>query len=61
MGLSANIPAIEAAQALMLARGIGIAFGDPKGLAQAIYASTGNERLAQRMEITAQMEKARHV
>lgn len=60
MGLSANIPAIEAAQALAFARGIGIAFGDAKSLAQAVHSVTGSDRLAQRVEVAAHMEKALH-
>ena len=51
MGLAANIPAVEAAQALVFARAIGIAFGDGKAMAAAVFASTGNSRLAQRVEI----------
>lgn len=58
MGLAANIPAIESAQALVFARAINIALGDNKALAQAIYLSTGNARLAQRTEIDG-MRKAR--
>jgi hypothetical protein len=57
MGLMANIPSIEAAEALTLARGIAIAFGDSKMLAASIYQTTGNDRLAQRVEIMASMQK----
>lgn len=57
MGLAANIPAIEAAQALVFAKGIGIAFGDGKALASAIYAATGNARLAERTEIDAMRQQ----
>lgn len=49
----ANIPRIEAAQALVHAKAINIAFGDAKALAGALYATTGNARLAQRIEIDA--------
>jgi hypothetical protein len=59
MGLMANIPAVEAAQALVFARGIGMAFGDHKSTAAAIYATTGSGRLAQRVEIDA-MRQAKH-
>ncbi len=55
----ANIPRIEAAQALVQARAINIAFGDSKALAAALYATTGNARLAQRVEIDA-MRQAKH-
>jgi hypothetical protein len=58
MGLHANIPAIEAANAMELARGIAIAMGDSKTLAHAVYLSTGNDRLAMNIEISA--EKAKH-
>jgi hypothetical protein len=51
MGLTANLPRIEASQSLVFARAIGIAFGDSKALAAAIYEATGNGRLAQRVEI----------
>lgn len=51
MGLSMNIPAIEAAQTLSMARAISIAFGDADALGDAIYATTGNGRLAQRSAI----------
>lgn len=56
MGLMANIPAVEAAQALVFARGISIAFEGGKAMASAIYAATGNGRLAQRVEIDAMRE-----
>ena len=55
----ANIPRIEAAQALVHAKAINIAFGDSKALAAALYATTGNARLAQRVEIDA-MRQAKH-
>lgn len=58
MGLAANIPAIESAQALVFAKAIGIAFGDGKALAAAIYAATGSGRLAQRAEIDAMRQQA---
>lgn len=53
MGLAANIPSVEAAQALVFAKAISIAFGDAKAFAQSIYQTTGNARLAQRVEIDA--------
>lgn len=53
MGLMANIPAVEAQQAMVFARAIGIAFGGGKALASAVYEATGNGRLAQRLEIDA--------
>ena len=55
----ANIPRIEAAQALVQAKAINIAFGDSKSLAAALYATTGSARLAQRVEIDA-MRQAKH-
>jgi len=58
MGLYANIPAIESAEALVLAKGISIAFGDSRNMASAIYLTTGNAALAQRVEIQAAVEKA---
>lgn len=58
MGLFANIPAVESAQALTFAKGISIAFGDAKSLASAVYAMTGSDRLAQRVEIEAAVRKA---
>ena len=60
LGLAANIPAIESARAMEIARGIAIAFGDSHGLARAIYDVTGSARLAQRTEIAARMEASRH-
>jgi len=57
MGLMANIPAIEACEALTLARGIAVAFGDNKMFASCVYQSTGNDQLAQRLEVQAQMQK----
>lgn len=57
MGLMANIPAVEAAQALTLGRGIAIGLGNEKMLAQAIYLTTGNARLAQKIEVQAQMSR----
>lgn len=56
MGLMANIPAVEASQALVFARGIGIAFEGGKSLAAAMYLATGNGRLAQRVEVDALRE-----
>jgi hypothetical protein len=44
---------VEAAQALVFAKAISIAFGDAKAFAQSIYQTTGNARLAQRVEIDA--------
>jgi hypothetical protein len=58
MGLAANIPAIEAHQTLAMARAVAIVFGDAKSLARAVYESTGSAKLAQRVEIQAQMQKA---
>jgi len=57
MGLFANIGAVEAAQSLALAKGIMIAFGDADGIAQAMYAVTGNERLARNIKIRAAMRR----
>jgi hypothetical protein len=57
MGLMANIPAIEAHESLVVARGVNIAFGDTKSLAAAVFLTTGNAHLAQKVEITAQMQK----
>ena len=57
MGLMANIPAIEAAQALSIAQGVAIALGNEKLLAKTIYDSTGNARLAQKIEVQARMER----
>lgn len=58
MGLYANISAVESAQALNTARAINIAMGDASALARAVYDMTGNDRLAQRVEIQAKMQKA---
>lgn len=58
LGLAANIPGIEASKALCLARAISIAFGDAKSLANAVYEMTGSAKLAQRVEVQAQMRKA---
>jgi hypothetical protein len=58
MALAANIPAIESAQALVFARGIGMAFGDGDGLASAVHDVTGCDRLARNLKIRAAMEKA---
>lgn len=60
MGLMANIPAIEAAESLTLARAIAIALGDEKSLASCVYASTGNARLAQRIEVQAAMHRGQN-
>ena len=57
MGLMANIPAIEAAHALSIAQGVAIALGDERMTAKAIYDSTGNARLAQKIEVQARMER----
>ena len=57
MGLMANIPAVEAAQALTFAKAIAIAFGDGKSQAQAVYDMTGNARLAQKIEVQARMQE----
>lgn len=57
MGLFANLPAIESAHTLATAKAIAIALGDSHGLAGCVYAMTGNPRLAQRVEIKAQMER----
>lgn len=57
MGLFANIGAVEAAQSLALARGIMIAFGDGDGFADAMYAITGNSRLARNIKIRAAMRR----
>ena len=60
MGLMANIPAIEAADALTFAKAISIALGDAHTLASCVYASTGNARLAQRVEVQAAMNRGKH-
>jgi hypothetical protein len=57
MGLMANIPSIEASEALTLARGIAVALGDSKMFASCVYQTTGSDQLAQRVEIQAQMQK----
>jgi hypothetical protein len=57
MGLMANIPSVEAAEALSLARGIAIAFGDTRMLGACIYLATGDAALAQQTEIRAHMAK----
>jgi hypothetical protein len=53
MGLAVNIPVVEAAQSLMMARAISIAMGDAKNLAACVYLTTGNDRLAQKVELDA--------
>lgn len=58
MGLAVNIPSVEAAESLVLARAIGIALGDSKSLASCVYMATGNAKLAQRIELDAVREKA---
>jgi len=59
MGLAANIPAIEAAEALTLAQGIRLALGeDPSAHARAVFAATGSAALAQRIEVQGKMRKA---
>jgi F0F1-type ATP synthase membrane subunit c/vacuolar-type H+-ATPase subunit K len=55
MGLFANIPAIEAAESLIVARAVAMALGDGKSLAGAVYAVTENPRLATRIEVQAQL------
>lgn len=60
MGLFANIPAVEAIRATEVARGIAIAFGDSKMLAQCVYAITGDARAAQNIEIKGQMQRGAH-
>ena len=57
MGLMANIPAVEAAQALTLARGVAIALGNETMHAHAIYLTTNNARLAQNIEVQARMSR----
>jgi len=57
MGLYMNLSAIEAAQSLAVAKGVAIAFGDESALASAVFATTNNERLAQKIEIQARMAK----
>lgn len=57
MGLHANIPAVEASEALVMARAIAVALGDSKMLAACIYQSSGNDALAQRVEIQARMNR----
>ena len=59
MGLAANISAVEASQTLVMAQAIAVALGDdPKLQAQIVHRSTGNDRLAQRIEIQAQMQRS---
>jgi len=60
MGLMANIPAVEAAQALTLARAIGIGLGNEQMLAHAVYLTTGSARLAQKVEVQAKMTRGRN-
>jgi hypothetical protein len=58
MGLFANIPAVEANQTMVMARAIAVAMGDAKTLAHCVYLSTGDAKMAQQVEIRAQMQKA---
>lgn len=58
MGLFANIPAVEAAQSIALAKGIAMAFGDGDLMAESVYAMTGNARLARNIKVRAAMRKA---
>lgn len=60
MGLMANIPVIEAANALAFAKGIAIAFGDAESAAHAVYLTTGNGRLAQRVEIAMKRSESKY-
>lgn len=60
LGLIANIPAIEAESVLLTARGIAIAMGDTKTLAETVLQVTGSDRLAQRIEVQAQMQRGLH-
>lgn len=53
MGLFANIPAVEAARSLEIAKGIAIVLGDGGTLAQTVFTMTGSAKLAQRVEIDA--------
>lgn len=57
MGLFANIPSIEAHRSMEIARGIAVALGDPKMLAQCVFLTTGDGRLAQKVEINAMRER----
>lgn len=57
MGLMTNIPAIEAAEALVLARGIAVAMGDTKSFVSCIHQVTGNDQLAQKIAVQAAMQK----
>lgn len=57
MGLFANITAVEAAHTLSVVRAIGIALGDTKSLAGCIYEMTGDARLAQSIEVRANMNR----
>jgi hypothetical protein len=58
MGLTANISAVEAHQTLVMARAIAITFGDSATLASTVFSATGSAKLAQRIEVQAQMKKA---
>lgn len=57
MGLYANIPAIESAHALATAKALSVAFGDAHVLASCIYQTTGDARLAQRVEVEARVRQ----
>lgn len=60
LGLMLNIPAIEAAHALQVARGISIAMGDSKSLGGAVYDMTGDSRLAHRATVASEVAKHHH-
>lgn len=55
MGLFANIPAVEAAQAIVTAKAVAIAFGDAKLTAHTVFLATGDARAARNIEIQAAM------
>ncbi len=57
LGLTLNIPAIEAAHALQVARGIAIAMGDSKSLGNAVFDATGDARLAHKVTVASEVAK----
>lgn len=58
MGLAANIPAVEASQAIMMSQAIAMALGDdPKLHATMTYRATGNAAMAQQVEIQGMMKR----
>lgn len=60
MGLYANIETVNAERSLTLARGIAMAMGDEKATAAAVFAVTGNARLASKVEVAGQLARVRN-